>query len=119
MAGREFYAVIERDEDGYYVGEVSQLRACYAQGDTLDELMQNIKEVIELCLEDEGSEMSEIELRQEIAVLLFRKERASLGQASTLAGMNQLQFQRLLASRDITLHYDVAEFEEDLKTLEG
>jgi predicted RNase H-like HicB family nuclease len=27
---REFYVVIERDEDGIYVGEVPQLRACYS-----------------------------------------------------------------------------------------
>ena len=48
-----FYVVIERDEDGFYVGEVPQLNACYAQGKTLDELMQNIREVIELCLEEQ------------------------------------------------------------------
>ncbi|MEM3466955.1 MAG: type II toxin-antitoxin system HicB family antitoxin [Candidatus Jordarchaeales archaeon] len=54
--GREFYVIIERDEDGYYVGEVPQLRACYTQGRTLDELMANIREVIELCLEEEGEE---------------------------------------------------------------
>jgi predicted RNase H-like HicB family nuclease len=53
MAGREFYVVIERDEDGVYIGEVPQLRACYSQGETLDELLENIKEVIELCLEEE------------------------------------------------------------------
>ena len=52
MAGREFYIVIEKDEDGVYVGEVPQLRACYAQGETLDELVENIKEVIKLCLEE-------------------------------------------------------------------
>ena len=51
---REYYVVIERDEDGYYVGEAPQLRACYSQGRTLDELMTNIKEVIELCLEEVG-----------------------------------------------------------------
>lgn len=54
MAGREFYVVIEKDEDGYFVGEVPQLKGCYTQGKTLDELMTNIKEVIEMCLEDEG-----------------------------------------------------------------
>lgn len=48
----EFYVIVERDEDGYYIGEVPQLRACYSQGKTLDELMQNIDEAIELCLED-------------------------------------------------------------------
>lgn len=55
-AVREFYVIIERDEDGYYVGEVPQLRACYSQGKTLDELMANIREVIELCLEEGGEE---------------------------------------------------------------
>ena len=54
MAGREFYVVIEKDEDGFFVGEVPQLKGCYTQGKTLDELMTNIKEVIEMCLEDEG-----------------------------------------------------------------
>ena len=54
MLEREFYVVIERDEDGYYVGEVPHLRACYSQGRTLDELMANIREAIELCLEVEG-----------------------------------------------------------------
>ena len=53
MAGREFYVVIEKDEDGFYVGEVPQLKACYSQGRSLDELMENIKEVIELCLEEQ------------------------------------------------------------------
>lgn len=53
MAGREFYVLIEKDEDGFYVGEVPQLRACYTQGRSLDELMTNIKEVIRLCLEEE------------------------------------------------------------------
>ena len=53
---REFYVIIERDEDGYYVGEVPQLRACYSQGRTLDELMANMREVIALCLEEQGEE---------------------------------------------------------------
>lgn len=49
---KEFYVIIECDEDGYYVGEVPQLKGCYSQGETIDELLLNIKEVIELCLED-------------------------------------------------------------------
>ncbi len=53
---REFYVIIKRDEDGYYIGEVPQLKACYSQGETIDELMANIKEVIELSLEEEGDE---------------------------------------------------------------
>ena len=52
MSGKEFYVVIEKDEDGLYVGEVPQLKACYSQGETIDELMKNIREVIEMCLEE-------------------------------------------------------------------
>ena len=48
---REFYVVIERDEDGFFVGEVPAFKACYAQGKTIDEMLSNIKEVIDLCLE--------------------------------------------------------------------
>ncbi len=66
----------------------------------------------------QSTHMSEAELSQEIAVLLFQKEKLTLGQASRLAGLSQWQFQHLLASRHIPVHYDVAEFEEDLKTLQ-
>ncbi len=61
--------------------------------------------------------MTEEELRKEIAVLLFQKEKLTLAQAGRLAGMGLLQFQHLLASRKISMHYDIAEFEEDLKNL--
>jgi predicted HTH domain antitoxin len=66
-----------------------------------------------------ATRMTEAELRQEIAVLLFQKEKLTLAQAARLAGMSRLQFQHLLASRQIPLHYDVAEFEEDMRTLEA
>lgn len=49
---REYYVMIERDEDGYLVGEVPSLRGCYSQGKTMDELMVNMRDVITLCLED-------------------------------------------------------------------
>lgn len=65
----------------------------------------------------QAAHMTEDELRQEIALTLFQQEKLTLGQASRLAGMPQQQFQHLLASRKIPIHYDVAEFEADLKTL--
>jgi predicted HTH domain antitoxin len=61
--------------------------------------------------------MTEEELRQELAVLLFQKERLTVGQASRLAEMDRLRFQHLLASRGIPMHYDVEDFEQDLATL--
>ena len=53
---RTFHVIIEQDEDGGYIGKVPELQGCLSQGDTLDELMANIKEAIELCLEVELEE---------------------------------------------------------------
>jgi predicted HTH domain antitoxin len=61
--------------------------------------------------------MSATELRQEIALLLFQQDRLTFGKASEFAEMGQLEFQRLLASRQIPVHYGLPEFEEDLTTL--
>jgi predicted RNase H-like HicB family nuclease len=57
MANREFYVLTEKDEDGFFVGEVPYLKGCYTQGKTIDELMTNMKEVIELCLEDQDVDL--------------------------------------------------------------
>jgi predicted HTH domain antitoxin len=48
---------------------------------------------------------------------LFQREKLTLGQASRLAGMSQWQFQQLLGSRGIPVHYGVEDFEADLRTL--
>ncbi len=48
-----FTALIEKDEDGMYIAEVPDLKGCYTQGKTLQEVLENIKEVIELCLEEQ------------------------------------------------------------------
>lgn len=49
---REFTVVVERGEDGYLIGSVPGLHGAHSQGATFDELMENMREVIELCLED-------------------------------------------------------------------
>jgi predicted RNase H-like HicB family nuclease len=50
---RKFTVVIERDEDDYYVATVPALRGCHTQAKNLDTLMKRVREVIQLCLEDE------------------------------------------------------------------
>jgi len=59
---RKFTVVIERDEDGYYVATVPGLCGCHTQAKTLDTLMKRTREVIELCLENNGREAAPLEL---------------------------------------------------------
>lgn len=49
--------IIEQDEDGMFVVECPVLNGCYSQGNTLDEAVKNIKEVIELCLEEKNNQV--------------------------------------------------------------
>ncbi|MCE5230295.1 type II toxin-antitoxin system HicB family antitoxin [bacterium] len=46
---REYTVIIEQDEDGYFVAEVPALKSCYTQARSMDELMERLREVIELC----------------------------------------------------------------------
>jgi predicted RNase H-like HicB family nuclease len=49
-----FTAIVERDFDtNLYVGYVPGFSGAHSQGETLDELYQNLREVIEMLLEDE------------------------------------------------------------------
>lgn len=64
-----------------------------------------------------SAHMSETDLRREIAVMLFANERFTLAQASGFADMDRIAFQRLLAERQIPIHYDVSDFRQDLTTL--
>ena len=50
---RTFTAVVERDpETGIYVGYIPGLRGAHSQGESVDELKINLREVIEMLLED-------------------------------------------------------------------
>jgi len=53
MTKRVFTVIIEKDEDGVYIAEVPDLKGCYTQGETVEEVMKNIREVIEMCLEEQ------------------------------------------------------------------
>ena len=54
---------------------------------------------------------------REIAIALFQQERISLSRASKIAGMEIMDFQKLLADRGICVHYDVEDFEQDVQHL--
>lgn len=51
---KTYTAVIEKDADtDLYVGYAPGFPGAHSQGETLDELRQNLQEVIEMLLEDE------------------------------------------------------------------
>ena len=54
--------VIEQDEDGVYIANCPALEGCYTQGDTYEEAMRNIKDVIQMCLEELKEEKKKINL---------------------------------------------------------
>ena len=58
---RQFDVIIERDEEGLYVASVPQLPGCHTDGTSLDELMAEIREAIELCLEVQGEQPVNLE----------------------------------------------------------
>jgi len=60
---RHYNVVVERDEEGYFVGSVPSLPGCHTQARSLDQLMERIKEAIELYLDatNESAEMSTLD----------------------------------------------------------
>jgi len=51
MGNYRFSVVIERDEEGYFAF-CPELQGCYTQGDTYEEVLENIKDAIRLHMED-------------------------------------------------------------------
>lgn len=48
---KEYTVVVEKDEDGYFVGEVVELPGCHTQAKSMDELMERMQEAISLYVE--------------------------------------------------------------------
>lgn len=64
-----------------------------------------------------AAHMTTEEMKRELAIHLFTEVKLSFGKARELAGLTVWEFQNLLGSRNISIHYGVDEYEEDLKTL--
>ena len=50
----QFDVIVEKDSEGYLVASIPALTGCHTQAKSLDELMERIREAIELCLEVQG-----------------------------------------------------------------
>jgi predicted RNase H-like HicB family nuclease len=63
---REFDVVLLEDETGGYVAIVPALPGCHTQGDTLTEVMENVKEAIDLYVETLTEREKKDLLRQKV-----------------------------------------------------
>ncbi len=51
MVKYRYTVVVERDERGMYIAYCPALQGCYTQGETYEEVMENVREAIELNIE--------------------------------------------------------------------
>jgi predicted RNase H-like HicB family nuclease len=58
---REFNVVVERDSEGFFVATVPALPGCHTQARSLDQLIERVREAIELVLEVEGEPTQELD----------------------------------------------------------
>jgi len=52
--------LVEQDEDNFYIVSCPVFKGCHSYGITIDEALKNIREVIEICVEEEKEKTGEI-----------------------------------------------------------
>ncbi len=65
----------------------------------------------------EIAQLSPEQLTLEIAVYLYAQKKLTIGQASRLAGLDLIAFQKELAKRDVYIHYSLDDVKKDLANL--
>jgi predicted HTH domain antitoxin len=66
-----------------------------------------------------ATRMTEDELKLEIAIMLYKREKISSGKVRAWTGLTVIEFQHELAKRGLFINYDVKDFEADVKTLQS
>ena len=67
MKNYRFSIAIEKDENGYFAF-CPELQGCYTQGDTYEEVLENIKDAIRLHVEDRLENKEEIPQPESISL---------------------------------------------------
>lgn len=79
-----FPVIVEVDEDGYYIVSCPLFKGCHTYGETIEEAMDNIREVIEMCLEEEGIDRA-------VKFVGYREVEVEYGKASVNQGKRSNQ----------------------------
>ncbi len=70
MSAYRFSVVIEKDGEGYFAF-CPELQGCYTQGDTYEEVLENIKDAIRLHVEDRIEGGEEIPQTESVSLTLM------------------------------------------------
>lgn len=62
---------------------------------------------------------NKVDFRVEIAAYLYEKHRLSMGKARKVAGINQIAFQKELQKRDIYIHFETSDLDNDINNLKS
>lgn len=66
-----------------------------------------------------ATQMTDSEMKIEIALMLYQQGKISSGKVRAWTGLTVIEFQHELANRGLCLNYDVEDFQSDLKTLQS
>ena len=72
---------------------------------------------ITLEIPDTVNPPSQSDWLREVAIALFQQELITLGTASHIAGISQLEFQELLFDRGLYIHYGIDDYKADIESL--
>lgn len=70
MSAYKFSVVIEKDIEGYFAF-CPELQGCYTQGETYEEVLENIKDAIRLHIEDRIESGEEIPQAESVSLTLM------------------------------------------------
>lgn len=70
MSVYKFSVIVERDSNGYFAF-CPELQGCYMQGDTYEEVMENIRDAIRLHLEDRIENGEDIPQAESVSLTLM------------------------------------------------
>jgi len=70
MSTYKFSVVVEKDRDGYFAF-CPELQGCYTQGDSYEEVMENIRDAIRLHVEDRIENGEEIQQSESVSLTLM------------------------------------------------
>lgn len=65
----------------------------------------------------QATNMTESELKLEIAIMLYKQQKISSGKVRNWTGLTVIEFQQELAKRGLCINYDTEDFQSDVRTL--